>query len=154
MFMWFLTSWNPDFVKVGFQIVRFSNGRDLAMAIVPTIQNQVWISNGFWQNGIYLSRFQMVGLLDQIPFKIQTIRLPDLFRFQIPNVTVLMIMIMAKNDDCKAEICPCAMFYLVLGEFFQSIFLSLSFATLQRFTFHFRSLKKMQSHYWQTKNEC
>ena len=33
--IWNPTIWNPDFLKVGFQMVRFSNGQ--ALAIVPTI---------------------------------------------------------------------------------------------------------------------
>ena len=40
---------------------------ELAIAIVPTIQNQdifVWISNGFWQKGGHLSGFHLVGLPD------------------------------------------------------------------------------------------
>ena len=60
--------WKPDFVKVGFQKVRFSIGRALAMAIasVPTVQNPdvfIRILNGFWQNGTHLL-FQIVGLPD------------------------------------------------------------------------------------------
>ena len=61
-------------LKVGFQMVRFSNSPALAMAIAiaSTIQKPdqsksrcfCWISNGFWQNGSNLSRFQMVGLPD------------------------------------------------------------------------------------------
>ena len=66
------TIWNPETFE--FQMVRFSNGRAITMAIalVPTIWKLnignldffVRISNGFWQNGGYLSRFQMVGLPD------------------------------------------------------------------------------------------
>ena len=60
---------NPDFLKIRFQIVQFSNGRAVAMAIaiVPSIQNPdifVRIWNGFWQNGGHLSSFQRVGLPD------------------------------------------------------------------------------------------
>ena len=63
------TIWNPDFLKVKFQIVQFSNGWALAMAIaiVPTIPNPnifVRISNGLWQNGSHLSGFHIVGLLE------------------------------------------------------------------------------------------
>ena len=64
--------WNLDFLKVGFQMILFSNGRALAMAIaiVPTIKNQTiqnpdnfgLISNGFSQNCAHLSGDQMVGL--------------------------------------------------------------------------------------------
>ena len=60
--------WNWDFLKVGFQMIRFSNGWALAMAIIAlTIQKLdvfVWILNGFWQNGGHLFGFQMVGLPD------------------------------------------------------------------------------------------
>ena len=78
--------WNPDFLKVRFQMIWFSNGRALVTAIgitiaiaitipititivialITTIWNPgifVWISNHFWQNGGHLFRFQMVGLL-------------------------------------------------------------------------------------------
>ena len=65
---------SPDFLKVRFQTVRFSNDWALAkaIAIVPTIQNPdifVWISNGFWQNGGHFSGFQIVGLSHK--FKLQ-----------------------------------------------------------------------------------
>ena len=73
--IWNLTIWNPEtfeiqtFWRLGFQMVRFSNGRAVA---VPTIQKLDHLklghfsrtSNGFWQNGGYLSGFQMIGLLN------------------------------------------------------------------------------------------
>ena len=71
--IWNLTIWNPEFLKVRFQMVRFSNGRDYSYSYSPnhlenpTIQNPaifVWISSGFWQDGSHLSRFQMCGPLD------------------------------------------------------------------------------------------
>ena len=65
---------NLDFLKAEFQMVQFSNGRalDLALAIVLTIWKQfiqnpdvfVWNSNVCFQNGGHLSWFQMVGLQD------------------------------------------------------------------------------------------
>ena len=108
--------WNPDFLKVGFQMVWFSNGRALVMGtvIVPTIQNWT-IQNWTIQNG---SRFQMI--LDKMApicpdfkwlcFRISdpiwnpdhfqpnlflTIPNPNRFGFQIPTVQG-----QAKYSDC------------------------------------------------------
>ena len=74
--------WNPNIFKFGFQMVRFSNGRAMAIAIVPTIcklghsksrhfclhfkwflakwRPFVQSSYDFWQNSSHLSGFQMV----------------------------------------------------------------------------------------------
>ena len=37
--IWNPTIWNPHFLKAGFQMVLFSNGRALAIAMVKTIHN-------------------------------------------------------------------------------------------------------------------
>ena len=71
--IWNPTIQNPEthevqtFLRVGFQMLRFSNGRALAMAIaiVPTIQKPnhsksghfFQISYGFWQNSSHLYGF-------------------------------------------------------------------------------------------------
>ena len=50
VWIWNPTLWNLDLLKVGFQMVWFSNGR--ALAIVPTIRNPdifVQITNYFWR---------------------------------------------------------------------------------------------------------
>ena len=67
-----LTLQNPSFLKIAFQMVRFSKGLAVALAIAmaPTIHKPahlksghlVWISNGFWLNRGHLSGFQMVRL--------------------------------------------------------------------------------------------
>ena len=62
--------WIQDFLKVGFQMVQFSNVRALTMAIVPIIwktddsksRHFAQISYGFWQNGAHLSGLKMVRL--------------------------------------------------------------------------------------------
>ena len=65
--------WNPDFLKVRFQMVRFSNGQALAMAIalVPTIwtpdhlkSRLVRISNGKYKMATIIDGFQIVGFPD------------------------------------------------------------------------------------------
>ena len=76
--------WNLDFLKVGFQMVRFSNGQALATAIalVPTIWKPdifVQISKGFWQDGCLLSGFQMFGLRDLDPIRNPDHLQPNLF---------------------------------------------------------------------------
>ena len=68
----FRNIWNPDFFKVRFQMVQFSNGWALAMALVPTIGKPdhlksghfFRISNDFLQNDSHLSGFQMGGIPD------------------------------------------------------------------------------------------
>ena len=53
--------WNQDFLKVRFQMVRFSNGHALAISYNPNhlktrpFKCFVQISNGFWQKGGHLS---------------------------------------------------------------------------------------------------
>ena len=58
--------WNPNFFKIGFQMVQFSKGWALAKAMVPTTWKPdifVQILNDFWQKGGHLSSgFQMVVL--------------------------------------------------------------------------------------------
>ena len=76
--------WNRDFLKVGFQMVRFSNGWALviALAIVPTNQKPDHPNSyGLWQNCVHLSRF-LNGWASrfQIPLKIWTICKPTFFR--------------------------------------------------------------------------
>ena len=77
----------PGLCRVRFQMVWFSNGWALAiaLAIVPTVRKPdhsksdifVQISNVFWQNGGCFTEFQMVGLPDyrphskSIPFETQ-----------------------------------------------------------------------------------
>ena len=51
--------WNPDFLKVVFQMVPFSNGWALAMAAI-TILN--YLKTGPFKIRTFLSRFQMFGL--------------------------------------------------------------------------------------------
>ena len=73
------TNWNPDFLKVGFQMIRFSNSRALAInhskiwtflsgfqMVFDKMAAFVRISNG-WASGF------------QIPFEIQTICNPTCF---------------------------------------------------------------------------
>ena len=63
---------NPDFLKIRFQMVRFSKGRAVAKAMVPTIPKPDHSKSGhfcldfkwFRQNGNHLCEFQMVGLPD------------------------------------------------------------------------------------------
>ena len=64
--IWNPTIWNQDFLKVKFQMVRFSNGQALVMSIpiVLTIQNLdiiVRISNGFWQMAAIYPNFKWLG---------------------------------------------------------------------------------------------
>ena len=54
--------WNPDFLKAGFQMVGFLNGRAFASHNHSKtrpfkIRTFDRISNGFWQNGSHLSWF-------------------------------------------------------------------------------------------------
>ena len=74
--------WNLDFLRVGFQMVLFSNGLGLAMAMVPTIwkldhlksrhfcSDFKWLLTK-WQPFVQISNECASGF--QTPFKIQTI---------------------------------------------------------------------------------
>ena len=69
MGIWNPTIWNPDFLTVGFQMVRFTKS-GFSYGYGPnhlkTGLFKIWtffqISNDFWPNGSHLSGFQMVGL--------------------------------------------------------------------------------------------
>ena len=80
--IWNLTIWNSDFFKVGFQMVRLSNGLVLAIAIVPTIRKPDHSKSGCfcpdfkwfltkWRPFVRISNGWASGF--QMPFKIRTI---------------------------------------------------------------------------------
>ena len=99
--------WNPDFLKVGFQMVRFSNGRALAInhsksgRFCPDFK---WFLTK-WRPFVRISNGWASGF--QIPFEIQTICNPTCFGpfeiqtrsdFRSPLYTAQSNSILSKNS--------------------------------------------------------